>query len=104
MNSSGSSPHDPVADASWRRTFGLDLARSLPQGIVDTAVTTFAVFLAERVFRAPDPVKVMLVAAPSLGLLLSMFALQVQESLTKGCPPPREKNALRSSIGCMRSN
>lgn len=49
----------------------------MPQGFVETAVTTFAVFLAERIFRAPDAVKILLVASSSVGLLLSLFAVQV---------------------------
>jgi MFS family permease len=60
----------------WRRTFGLDLTRSLPTGCVDTAVTTFAVFLAERAFSASIAVKVLLVAAPSAGMLASLFVVQ----------------------------
>lgn len=68
-------------DRRWPRTFALELARALPQGLVDTAAATFAVFWAERVFRAPAGVKVLLVAAPSLGLLLSLFALQVVRRL-----------------------
>lgn len=72
-------PPVPVSEqgAGWRQTFRLDLGRSVPQGVAETACTTFAIFLAERVFRAPDGVKILLVAAPSIGLLLSLFAVQV---------------------------
>jgi len=66
----------PAERPLWRRTFGLDLARSLPHGCVDTAGTTFAVFLAERAFSAPMAIKVLLVAAPSAGLLASLFVVQ----------------------------
>ena len=38
---------------------------------------TFAVLIAVRVFEAPDGVKACLVAAPSMGLLLSLFAVQI---------------------------
>jgi MFS family permease len=66
----------PAERPLWRRTFGLDLARSLPHGCVDTAGTTFAIFLAERAFSAPVAIKVLLVAAPSAGLLASLFVVQ----------------------------
>lgn len=66
----------PADGPLWRRTFGLDLARSLPNGCVDTAGTTFAIFLAERAFSAPVAIKVLLVAAPSAGLLASLFVVQ----------------------------
>jgi len=65
----------------WRRTFALELVRSMPQGFIDTVGTTFAIFLAERVFHAPNGVKILLVASPSLGLLLSLFALQIVRRL-----------------------
>jgi MFS family permease len=71
----------PEQAPNWRRTFRLDLGRSVPQGFVETAFTTFAVFLAESVFRAPAGVKIALVASSSLGLLLSLFALQVVRRL-----------------------
>ena len=59
----------------WKRSFRLDLLRSLPQGVVDTVAMTFAVFLAVRVFDGSALMKMALVSAPSYGLLASIFVV-----------------------------
>lgn len=60
-----------------RRTFSLELLRAGPQGIVETATSTFALFVAIRVFALPAPMKAAIVASSSLGLLLSLFLVQL---------------------------
>lgn len=60
-----------------RRTFRLELLRSLPQGFVETAMTTFAVFVAIRIFGLPPWVKGAIIASGSVGLLLSPFVVQL---------------------------
>lgn len=59
-----------------RRTFCLELLRSIPAGVVETVGTTFAVFLAVSIFDASQTEKAMLVASSSIGLLLSLFMVQ----------------------------
>jgi len=67
---------NPPAESLWRRTFALDLGRAVPQGCVDTVVTTFAVFIAERYFSSSAAVKVFLIASPSAGMLASLLLVQ----------------------------
>lgn len=64
-------------ESEWnRRTFRLELARSIPAGVIETVGTTFAVFLAVSVFGASQMEKAILVASASVGLLLSLFMVQ----------------------------
>lgn len=65
------------------RTFGLELLRSVPQGFIETAGSTFAMYVAIRVFGAPVWMKMVIAAATSVGLLLSLFTVQVVRRL--GC-------------------
>lgn len=60
-----------------RRTFSLEMARSLPQGVVETAASTFALFVAIRVFDMPAWMKASIVGSGSVGLLLSLFIVQI---------------------------
>ncbi len=60
-----------------RRTFQLELLRSLPAGCFETLVLTFSVLLAVRVFEAASWQKALLIASSSVGLLLSLFLVQV---------------------------
>lgn len=60
-----------------RRTFRLELLRSFPQGFVETAATTFAVFVAIRLFGLPAWMKGAILASGSVGLLLSLFLVQL---------------------------
>ncbi len=66
-----------------RRTFGLELIRSVPQGFIETAGSTFAMYVAIRVFGAPVWMKMVIAAAASGGLLLSLFTVQIVRRL--GC-------------------
>lgn len=59
-----------------RRTFRLELLRSFPQGFVETAMATFAVFVAIRIFELPAWMKSAILASGSVGLLLSLFVVQ----------------------------
>lgn len=75
---------EPLPEEEWnRRTFLLELARSLPAGVIETMATTFAVFLAVSVFQASQLEKAFLVASSSIGLLLSLFVVQWVRKL--GC-------------------
>lgn len=60
-----------------RRTFALELARSLPNGIVETAASTFVLFVAIRIFEMPSWAKASIVSSSSVGLLLSLFLVQI---------------------------
>lgn len=66
-----------------RRTFRLELLRSIPAGVIETLGTTFAVFLAVSVFGASQLEKAALVASASVGLLLSLFMVQLVRRI--GC-------------------
>ena len=59
------------------RTFALELVRSVPQGFIETSSTTFAMFIAIQVFDVPDWMKMAIVASTSVGLLLSLFTVQI---------------------------
>lgn len=60
-----------------RRTFRLELLRSVPQGLVTTAFMTFAVFIAIRDFNLPSWMKGAILGSSSVGLLLSLFVVQL---------------------------
>lgn len=60
-----------------RRTFSLELVRSVPQGLIETAGSTFAMYVAVTVFDAPVWMKMAIAAAASVGLLLSLFTVQM---------------------------
>jgi hypothetical protein len=71
-------------ESEWnRRTFWLEMLRSIPAGVIETVGTTFAVFLAVSIFQASQTEKAVLVASASIGLLLSLFMVQVVRRL--GC-------------------
>ena len=67
--------------AQQKRTFRLELLRSIPQGVIETAGTTFAMYVAIRVFDAPVSVKILIAVASSIGLLLSLFSVQLVRRL-----------------------
>ncbi len=66
-----------------RRTFLLELLRSVPQGFIETSGTTFAMYVAIRFFDVPVAMKMIIAGAGSLGLLLSLFTIQIVRRL--GC-------------------
>lgn len=66
-----------------RRTFVLELVRSVPQGLIETAGSTFAMYVAVTVFDVPTWMKMAIAAAASVGLLLSLFTVQMVRRL--GC-------------------
>ena len=66
-----------------RRTFTLELIRSIPQGVLETLGTTFAMYVAIRIFGAPVWMKVAIGSSAGVGLLLSLFAVQIVRRL--GC-------------------
>jgi hypothetical protein len=59
-----------------RRTFLFDTLKAIPGGCVETLGLTFSILIAVRVFEAGQWAKASLVAAPSFGLLLSLFVVQ----------------------------
>lgn len=58
------------------RTFRLELTRALPMGFIETAFSTYAVFIAIRIFDLPIWMKASIIASGSAGLLLSLFIVQ----------------------------
>ncbi|MGE9270321.1 MAG: MFS transporter [Verrucomicrobiales bacterium] len=65
------------------RTFRLELFRAVPAGLVDTSLSTFAVFIAIQVFELSQYTKASLVAASSIGMLISLFVVQLARRLGK---------------------
>ncbi len=71
------SPESAAEDYSQQsRTFRLELARALPMGFIETAISTFAIFIAIRVFDLPIWMKASIISSGSAGLLLSLFVVQ----------------------------
>jgi len=60
-----------------RRTFLLEMLRSVPQGFLETSGTTFAMYVAIRIYDVPVSMKMTIAAAASVGLLLSLFTVQI---------------------------
>jgi|AOAMet2_C33A6_35_1029308.scaffolds.fasta_scaffold01806_2 MFS family permease len=58
-------------------TFRLELVRAVPQGLIETAGSTFAMYVAVTIFDVPMWMKMAIAAAASLGLLLSLFTVQM---------------------------
>ncbi|MGE9268479.1 MAG: MFS transporter [Verrucomicrobiales bacterium] len=66
---------EPLAEENWKRTFGLDLLRSVPLGVVETVGTTFAMFVAIALLKLGDLSKSAIIGAPALGLLLGFLGV-----------------------------
>lgn len=64
-----------LEDGVWRRTFFWDLCRAFPMGVTETVVTTFGLLIAIRYLHVDMVSKSSFVAAPALGLLLSLFSV-----------------------------
>jgi len=60
-----------------RRTFRLEVLRSVPEGLLTTAFTTFAVYIAIRFLHLPPWMKGLMLGSGSVGLLLSLFVVQI---------------------------
>ncbi len=82
-----------------RRTFRLELVRSVPTGLITTAFMTFAIFIAIREFNLPSWQKSAIIGSSSIGLLMSLFVVQLIRRL--GWPVNRMAGSLwaLSSIG-----
>jgi len=78
-----------------RRTFRLELLRSVPQGMMATAFATFAIFVAIRVYDLPSWMKGAILGSSSIGLLLSLFVVQLTRRI--GWPVNRIAAILWSS-------
>ena len=70
-------PESVAEDYSQQsRTFRLELSRALPLGFIETAFSTFAIFIAIRIFDLPVWMKAAIISSGSAGLLLSLFIVQ----------------------------
>lgn len=78
-----------------RRTFRFELLRSVPQGMMATAFATFVIFVAIRVYDLPSWMKGTILGASSIGLLLSLFVVQLTRRV--GWPVNRVTAILWSS-------
>lgn len=60
---------DPIDSSIARRTFRLELQRSVSGGIIETFSVTFVIFVLDRVFQASDAAKATVISAIGTGLL-----------------------------------
>lgn len=60
---------------TWRRTFSLDLMRSIPMGVTETVSSTFAMFIAVGMLDLGTLSKSMIIAGPACGMILSLFSV-----------------------------
>tara|TARA_R110000850_G_scaffold66894_9_gene148467 strand:- start:357 stop:1604 length:1248 start_codon:yes stop_codon:yes gene_type:complete len=58
-----------------QRTFFAESARAVCAGVIETALATFGVLIAVKVFHSGPGVKAMLLAAPAIGLIASLGAV-----------------------------
>lgn len=63
-------------DDNTKKTLKWDLIRAIPQGVLESIVTTFGVLVMVRVFEGDQLSKAAVVASWPLGLLLSLFVVQ----------------------------
>lgn len=59
--------------ARTRRTYHYDRLRAVPQGVIETASTTFLLLIAVKAFDAGPTPKSLIAAAGNIGLLLSLW-------------------------------
>lgn len=71
----GQGMSEPLAEENWKRTFSLDLLRSIPLGAVETVGTTFGIFIAIALLDLGNLSKSAIIGAPSLGLLLGFLSV-----------------------------
>ncbi len=60
-----------------RRTFRLEMLRSVPQGVIFTVFATFSIYVAIREFDLSPWMKGAILSSSSVGLLLSLFVVQL---------------------------
>lgn len=60
-----------------KRTLKWDILRSVPLGFIESIGTTFGVLILVRVFNGDQFSKALVVAAPPIGLLFSLFLVQI---------------------------
>jgi len=63
--------------ARLRRTFAAESIRAVAAGFVETALATFAILLAVKVFDSGPAVKAFLLGSPAVGLLGSLLGVQL---------------------------
>lgn len=81
MSKLGKEHDDGLDHGVCRQTFRWDLLRAMPMGAVETAVTTFAILIANRYLDLEDIMKSWLVAGTAIGLLLSLFSVALVRRL-----------------------
>ena len=64
---------EPAAEHNWKRTFGMDLLRSVPMGITETVGSTFAMFVAVGLLQVNTLSKSAIIGGPAIGLLMGFF-------------------------------
>jgi hypothetical protein len=69
------SADENLEHGAWKRTFFWDICRAFPLGVIETVTTTFGLLIAIRYLDVDMLSKSSLVAAPSVGLLLSLFSV-----------------------------
>lgn len=72
---------EAVAEKNWKRTFTLDLIRSIPMGISETVGSTFAMFVAVGLLHVGNFSKSLIIGGPALGMILSMFSVAIVRRL-----------------------
>lgn len=59
----------------WQKTFGLDLLRAVPMGVIETVGSTFAMFVATGILHVGTLSKSAIIAGSAMGLLGSLFSV-----------------------------
>lgn len=67
--------HEQTAEKNWKRTFGMDLLRSVPMGVVETVGFMFARFVAVALLQYSDLSKSTIIGGPALELSLEFFVV-----------------------------
>lgn len=69
----GKAMNESVAEQNWKRTFSMDLLRSVPMGITETVGSTFAMFVAVGLLQLNTLSKSAIIGGPAVGLLMGFF-------------------------------
>ncbi|MEM7698870.1 MAG: hypothetical protein AAF236_10740, partial [Verrucomicrobiota bacterium] len=67
----------PSLTPAARTTFRAELVRAVATGAIETALTTFAILIAVRVFDSSAIVKSLLLGCPAIGLLGSLWIVRL---------------------------
>ncbi|WP_347442113.1 MFS transporter [Rubritalea sp.] len=72
---------ETVAEQNWKRTFSMDLLRSVPMGVTETVGSTFAMFVAVGLLQLDSLSKSAIIGGPAIGLLLGFFTVALVRRL-----------------------